>query len=50
VAADGQARHVTRAYWDANEAFFQQAWKNALPVGWAQVYDLHQRGLVGPDL
>jgi hypothetical protein len=50
VGVDARARHVSRTYWDDNQAHFQEVWRNVIPVSWRQVADLERRGLVGPPL
>jgi hypothetical protein len=50
VGADGVARYVSAAYWAAQQAHFQEVWKNVMPVSAAQIQDFQSRGLIGPDL
>ena len=50
VGDDGVARYVTGAYFQNNQAHFQETWKNVMPLSWTQVADFQQRGLVGGDL
>jgi hypothetical protein len=50
VGEDGFARYVTPSRWAANQAHFQEVWKNVMPVSAAQIQAFQQRGHIGPDL
>ena len=50
VTPNGKAHYVTGGYADLIQAYYRDLWPNVVEVSWLQMYDLHQRGFVGPDL
>ncbi len=50
VAPSGKAHYVTGGHADLLQAYYRDLWPNVVPVSWVQMFDLHQRGFVGPDL
>ena len=41
---------MTNGTWETNLGRYQEMWPNVMPVTWAYVYDLYQRGAIGPDV